>query len=278
MVVDGSYSAIVGTGSIKISCLTLKDVLQVPRLSCNLLSASKITLNQHCHANFFPYHYEFQDLASRKTIGNAKLSGGLYYFDDGSLPKDSVSTSCLGVIFDSSKTDIMLWHFRLGHPSFHYLKRLFPSLFSYKNPSSFQCEICALANMHRSPDFSRPYVPSKPFSLVHSDIWGPSRISTISGKRWFVTFIDDHTRMGWVSLMEQKSEVENIFKTFHNMVYNQFETTAKVLRSDNGREYFTKHLSDFFSQKGIFQQSSCVGTPPTKWYCRKEISTPFGSC
>ena len=169
-VADGSYSAIAGTGSIKISCLTLKDVLHIPRLSCNLLSVGKITLNQHYRANFFPYHCEFQDLASGKTISNAKLSGGLYYFDDGSLPKDSVSTSCLGVISDFGKNDIMLWHFRLGHPSFHYLKRLFPSLFSNKNPSSFQCEICALAKMHRSPYFSRPNVPSKSFSLVHSDI------------------------------------------------------------------------------------------------------------
>ena len=110
-VADGSYSAIAGTGSIKISsCLTLKDVLHIPRLSCNLLSVGKITLNQHYRANFFPYHCEFQDLASGKTISNAKLSGGLYYFDDGSLPKDSVSTSCLGVISDFGKNDIMLWH------------------------------------------------------------------------------------------------------------------------------------------------------------------------
>ena len=59
-VVYSTYSAIVGIGSIKISsCLTLKVVLHVPRLSCNLLSVSKITLNQHCHANFFPYHCEF---------------------------------------------------------------------------------------------------------------------------------------------------------------------------------------------------------------------------
>ena len=96
---------------------------------------------------------------------------------------------------------------------------------------------------------------------MHSDIWGPSRISTPSGKRWFVTFIDDHTRMTWVYLMTQKSEVEHIFKTFYNMIYTQFETKIKVLRSGNGREYFTKLLSDFFSQNGIFQQSSCVDTP-----------------
>ena len=86
-----SHSAITGTGSIKISyCLTLKDVLHVPRLSCNLPSVSKITLNQHCRANFFPYHCEFQDLALGKMIGNAKLSGGLYYFNDGSLQTDSI--------------------------------------------------------------------------------------------------------------------------------------------------------------------------------------------
>ena len=57
---DGSYLAIVGTSSIQISsCLTLKDVLHVPRLSCNLPLVSKITLNQHYHANFFPNHCEF---------------------------------------------------------------------------------------------------------------------------------------------------------------------------------------------------------------------------
>ncbi|CAL8998283.1 unnamed protein product [Prunus brigantina] len=33
-----------------------------------------------------------------------------------------------------------------------------------------------------------------PFAIVHSDVWGPAPISTPSGARWFVTFIDDCTQ------------------------------------------------------------------------------------
>jgi len=40
--------------------------------------------------------------------------------------------------------------------------------------------------------------------IVHSDVWGPSKIATIGGAHWFVTFIDDCTRMTWVALLKSK--------------------------------------------------------------------------
>ncbi|KAI5418366.1 hypothetical protein KIW84_042851 [Lathyrus oleraceus] len=62
-IVDGSFSAIAGKGSVVLSqMLTLKNVLHVPNLSCNLIS----------------------DLNSGKMIGSAKESGGLYYLEIGS--------------------------------------------------------------------------------------------------------------------------------------------------------------------------------------------------
>lgn len=45
--------------------------------------------------------------------------------------------------------DIWLWHRRLGHTSFDYLKKLFPKLFATVDVSSFKCEICELAHSHR---------------------------------------------------------------------------------------------------------------------------------
>ncbi|KAA0045080.1 reverse transcriptase [Cucumis melo var. makuwa] len=48
------------------------------------------------------------------------------------------------------------------------------------------------------------------FMLWHfRDVWGPSKVTTSSGKRWFVTFIDDHTRLTWVYLITDKSEEES---------------------------------------------------------------------
>lgn len=61
---------------------------------------------------------------------------------------------------------------------------------------------------------SKAYSASKPFYLIHSHVWGPSKIKTMSGKKWFVTFIDDHTRLCWVYLTEKKPEVEQRFQYF----------------------------------------------------------------
>ena len=106
----------------------------------------------------------------------------------------------------------MLWHFQLGHPSFHYLRKLFPTLFVNKYPSSLHCEFCVLAKHHRASYPSKSYQPLKPFHLIHSDIWGASWIPTLSGKRWFITFSDDHTRLTWVYLLMEKGEIVDAFK------------------------------------------------------------------
>ncbi|KAI3454849.1 hypothetical protein Pfo_011512, partial [Paulownia fortunei] len=115
-------------------------------------------------------------------------------------------------------------HNRLGHLSFFYLKHLFPSLFKGLDCTSFHCETCFLAKSHRNSYNIKPYCASKPFYLIHSDVWGPSRITTLTGKKWFVTFIDDHGRLCWLYLMNSKSEVAKLFKDFYSMVENQFQT------------------------------------------------------
>ena len=155
----------------------------------------------------------------------------------------------------------MLWHFRLGHPNFLYLEKLFPALFKNKNPTSFKCDICQLAKHTCNSYPSQPYQMSHPFSMIHSDVWGPSRVRHITHSRWFVSFIDDHTRLTWVFLMKDKSEVGQVFKNFNSMIQTQFHTKIQVLRTDNAKEYFKTVLGDYLLSQGIIHQSSCVDTP-----------------
>ena len=76
---DGSISKIAGIRSIALSKdLVLKSILLVPKLTSNLLSISKITRDLNCVTNFYQMHCEFQDLESRRTIGDAKENAGLY--------------------------------------------------------------------------------------------------------------------------------------------------------------------------------------------------------
>ena len=47
---DGSLSSIVRQGSIRLSDkIVLQFVLQVPKLSCNLLSVSRLSKDSNCH-------------------------------------------------------------------------------------------------------------------------------------------------------------------------------------------------------------------------------------
>ena len=244
--------------------LTLHSVLLVPNLDCNLLSISKLTKEKRSITNFSSTHCEFQDLDSGKTIGNAEECSGLYILKEHHDPQEQPQMVIGGNSFSAScqnnDSAIMLLHYRLGHPNVMYLKHLFPSLFN-KNPKSFECEICQLSKQVRSHFPIQPYKASSPFSMIHSDIWGPSRIKNVTGTRWFVSFIDDHTRLTWVFLMKEKSKTGQIFKNFKNMIQTQFQSKIQILKSDNAMDYFNSILGEYLGKEGIVHLSSCVDTP-----------------
>jgi len=172
-VADGKMSPAVGKGTVCLPNMILKSVLYVPKLTYNLLSVSKLTKDMNCVVTFFSSHCEFQDRSSRKMIGIAEKKYGLYYFSgvrDSSRVKSQNKMS-MSVV---SNSDIMLWHQRLGHPCFSYMKVLYPNLFVNKENFSFQCEHCVLSKQSRVNYPPHIYKPSRPFQLIHSDIWGPS--------------------------------------------------------------------------------------------------------
>ena len=173
----------------------LRNALHVPRISYNLLSISKISHELNCKATFLSDFISFQNLISKRMIDIVRHNRGLYLlYDDASFSSIS-RMSLLSSYFTTSKKDLMLWHFRLGHSNFKYMKYLFPHLFSKVDVSSLTCDVCIKAKQHRVSFPLHPYKPTRPFTLVHSDVWGPSKVTTSSEKRWFVTFIDDHTRL-----------------------------------------------------------------------------------
>ena len=100
-----------------------------------------------------------------------------------------------------------------------------------------------------------------PFVLVHSDVWGPSRVVSILGFQYFVTFIDNYSRYTWLYLMKNRSELFTIFESFCAEIKTQFHTSIQVLRSDNAPKYFSIPFTTFMSSQGILHQSSCAYTP-----------------
>nr|CAN63629.1 hypothetical protein VITISV_018697 [Vitis vinifera] len=196
----------------------------VPSLDYNLLSVSQITATLSCIVIFWLEFCVIKDIQIRQTIGCGIKRGKLYYLDLQSKYSNKLQQALMtdGFEGEKKKSEIWLWHQRLGHASFGYLKKLFPSLFAMSDISGFRCDICELAKSHRA---SFPLILNKspfPFMVIHSDVWGPSKVPTLSGSRWFVTFIDDCTRMTWLCLMKTKDEVNLLFQKFHKMIETQY--------------------------------------------------------
>ena len=100
-----------------------------------------------------------------------------------------------------------------------------------------------------------------PFMIIHSDVW-TSPVVSISGMKYFVTFIDCFSRMTWVYLMKHKHEVLRCFQDFCSLVKTQFNNQVQLIRIDNGTEYVNKEFSAFLSANGIMHQTTCPDTPP----------------
>ena len=103
---------------------------------------------------------------------------------------------------------------------------------SSHNPSS-KCEIC-VQGKHTKKPFKSITRNSEPLELIHSDVCDSNRVLTRGGRRYFVTFIDDHSRYCYTYLLKTKDKVLDRFKVFKAESENQLDRKIKILRSDRG--------------------------------------------
>ena len=220
-IANGNHVSVKGQGKIKIlSHNTASSVLYIPSFPFQLLSIGRITKTLKCRVIFYAHRVIFQDLATKKTIGEGFFLQGLYYLSSSSQNNTKNQVS----IFSSIRQEQSLWHQRLAHPSDSVLTKLMPHL-EIKN---FACDTCHLSKSTRLPFPTSTSRANRMFDVVHSDIWGPI-LESFDGYKYFVSFVDDFSRVTWIYLLKYKSEVMNIFQDFHMMIMTQFYTKIKIL-------------------------------------------------
>ena len=69
----------------------------------------------------------------------------------------------------------------------------------------------------------RPFKAKEVLDLVHTDICGPMSTSARGGYEYFITFINDYSRYGYIYLMHHKSEAFEKFKEFKAEVENHLK-------------------------------------------------------
>lgn len=102
---------------------------------------------------------------------------------------------------------------------------------------------------------------SSPLELVHSDVFGPTEVTSIGGANYFVTFFDDFTRKVWIYMLHKKSEVFSKLKFFKDMVENQIGKKIKCLLTDNGGEFCSLKFDNFCADNGIRRIKTVPFTP-----------------
>ena len=104
--------------------------------------------------------------------------------------------------------------------------------------------------------------------IIHNDVCGPMSVEARGGYHYFLTFINDLSRYGYIYLMKHKLETFEKFKEFQSEVENHRNKKIKFLLSDHGGEYLSYEFGNHLKQCGIVSQLTPPGTPQRKWCVR----------
>ncbi|CAH9057264.1 unnamed protein product [Cuscuta europaea] len=232
---DTSKVVIKGRGKVKFLQKngqegTIENVLYVPSMKTNIISMGQL-MEKGYSADLSGRYLHLKDRRGRAVARVEMAKNRMYKLD-----LRSVNHKCLKVdLTDKS----ILWHLRFGHLNFGGLaelskKGLVHGLPEMDFPKQF-CESCVLGK-HTRASFQKTakYRAKGALETVHTDICGPITPSSFSGRRYFITFIDDYTRKTWVYFLKEKSEAFKTFKNFKAEVEKTIGLKVKALRSDRG--------------------------------------------
>jgi Integrase core domain/GAG-pre-integrase domain len=229
--------------------LELQRVYHVPGMKKNLLSVSQLTA-QGNYVVFGPH--EVKVYRNLKTSGTPVIEGQ-------KLESIYVMSAESTYIDKTRKNEIPdLWHARLGHVSYHKLKMIagksmMKGLLEVEVRTDIVCAGCQFGKAHQLPFEQSKFRAKKPLELVHSDVFGPIRQTSVSDLKYMVTFINDFSRYVWVYFMKEKSETLSKFKEFKEKIESDVDKKIQCLRTDNGREYISHEFDTYLKKHKILR-------------------------
>jgi hypothetical protein len=164
-----------------------------------------------------------------------------------------------------TKPSCTQWHSCLGHPSLQIVQRVLIRNNLPVSSESVNNEVCDACQQGKAHQLQYPLsstVSTVSLELVFSDIWGHAPES-IGRKKYYVSFIDDFSKFGWVYTLKHMSKVFEFFKIFQSLVERIFDCKILVMQTVWGwRISKTQHILPTCMDLTPCIMSSC---PPKKW-------------
>lgn len=125
-----------------------------------------------------------------------------------------------------------------------------------------ECEACIQAKLSRPPFLESSRKDEWELGqLLHMDVWGPARVPTHEGCRFFVSATDQCGRLSLVELLASKDGALEFAKAAVKRFELVTGNPTKAVRFDGGGEFVNRAMKEFCRQRG------------THW----EKTTPYSS-
>ncbi|GJW43819.1 retrovirus-related pol polyprotein from transposon TNT 1-94 [Tanacetum coccineum] len=181
--------------------------------------------------------------------------------------QDTTSSTPICFMAKASPTQAWLWHRRLSHLNFDYINLLSKKdvviiLPKLKYDKDQLCSSCEMSKAKRS-SFKTKVVPSSKgwLNLLHMDLCGSMRVTSINGKKYILVIVDGYSRYTWTLFLKSKYETPEVLKEFLIMIQRNLQAPLISVKSDRGTELLNKTLNAFFKEEGIEHQTSTPRTP-----------------
>ena len=141
---------------------------------------------------------------------------------------------------------INLWHRLLGHYDISKINDKLNNI----NIKNNKCSICINSKWKKKRYKLSINKINQIFDLIHLDLVGPITPS-INNNKYFLSILVDFSRFAWVIFSENKTDIFDKFNIWPNNIYNIFNITVKLIKSDNGKEFSNTNFQTFCQENGL---------------------------
>nr|GFC29864.1 retrovirus-related Pol polyprotein from transposon TNT 1-94 [Tanacetum cinerariifolium] len=163
---------------------------------------------------------------------------------------DMASAFLICLMARATPTKSWLWHKRLSHLKFDIINDLAKNdlvsgLPKFKYSKEHLCPSCKQGKGKIASHPPKPVLNSKQrLHLLHMDLCGPMRVTSINGKRYVLVIVDDYSRYTWVHFLRTKDETAEVIKNFLKKIYVRLQAHVIIDRTDNETEFKNHDLKN----------------------------------
>ena len=274
-----------GIGTVKLpiiensdlTTIKLNNALYIPDFPINLVSGQK----HYQNGGSISSNKLLDNKGNRITEFDFENSGFFLRLKNKIRPKLSllsIKNTIGNQVFNTTNTTI-LWHYKLGHPSYNALIRTAKTTTGIPidklKESDLTCESCIISKNTRKQSKISHNRAENPLERICIDTVALPTTS-YTGFNYSVIFTDDYTNYRWIQHSKKKSEIYDILLQQFEYYKNQYNQYPKKIRIDNGTEFRTNlDLPIFLKNKGIILELSTAYTPEQNGIAERSNRTIF---